>query len=916
MPGCLLIDGNNILFRAFYAFDGKNLRTRAGLPTGALFGFTRMLLRLLRDRRPEFVAVAFDVARETFRHRRYPEYKAHRRPTPPDLLPQFPLAHKIVEAMGIRIAADKEYEADDMIGTLVERFKSETEVTVVTGDRDLLQLIDERVVVELCVKGITETVTMGPSLFATEYGFPPARIVDMKALWGDSSDNIPGVDGIGEKKALSLIREYGSLDGVYQNLENIGNPRMRQQLVAGEASARLSFELATICRTVPEIAEPARYAWNPSGLTAPELIGLLRELEFTSLASGLAGTEAPAVQPPAVSIPALTEPALPVLKPLEGERVLLTTPGEIAEFLANAGPIIAFDIETSGFDPRTNEIVGVSVAVAGERAGYIPLRHAYLGLDPSMQPPEGDVWPLLVGAWANRTVAGHHLKFDLAFLRERGIPLPTRIFDTMLAAYVIDPTMPNGLKPLSERLLGVETIEYTDVAGKRPFSEVAIEEAAAYAGQDALLTMRLHDRFQAELGGTGLGKLYGELELPLLPLLLDMEATGIGINRPYLRELGQELRERMKNLEASIHAHAGTVFNVNSGKQLQEILFVKLGLTPPKRTKTGFSTDSEVLSELADVHPICRDLLAYRELAKLESTYVDSLGELANPKTGLIHTSFNQTVTATGRLSSSNPNLQNIPVKTELGRSVRRAFIPPRQGDLLLSIDYSQIELRLLAHFSNDAALVDAFRNKLDIHAITAGRLFGKPAAEVSEAERKIGKTVNFGIIYGISAHGLAAQLGVSRPEAQKYIDNFFAGYPDVLAFFAGNLEKAKAEGRVETLFGRVRPLPELRERSHTTRSFGERVARNTPLQGTAADLVKKAMLDADRAIREGGFQTRLILQIHDEIVFTVPAEELAVIGPKLRDVMERVVALRVPLVCDAAVGPNLADLRETTFAG
>ncbi|HEY9069137.1 MAG TPA: DNA polymerase I [Candidatus Ozemobacteraceae bacterium] len=919
MPGCLLIDGNNILFRAFYAFDGKNLRTRAGLPTGALFGFTRMLLRLLRDRRPEFAVVAFDVARETFRHRRYPEYKAHRRPTPPDLLPQFPLAHKIVEAMGIRIAASREYEADDMIGTLAERFKTDTEVTIVTGDRDLLQLIDERVVVELCVKGITETVTMGPALFASEYGFAPPRIVDMKALWGDSSDNIPGVDGIGEKKALGLIREYGSLDGVYQNLENIGNPRMRQQLAAGEASARLSFELATICRTVPEIAEPASYAWNPSCLTAPGLIGLLHELEFTSLASGLAGTEAPASPPPTISGPApagdSAGPILPALKPLDGERILLTTPEKIAGFLAKAGPVIAFDIETSGFDPRTNEIVGVSVAIDGSRAGYIPLRHAYLGLDPAMQPPEGEVWALLTGAWENRTVAGHHLKFDLAFLRERDIPLPKRIFDTMLAAYVIDPTMPNGLKPLSERLLGVETIEYANVAGKRPFSEVAIEEAAAYAGQDAILTMRLYDRFRAELGGTGLEKLYEELELPLLPLLLEMEATGIGINRPYLRELGQELRERMKNLEASIHAHAGTVFNVNSGKQLQEILFVKLGLTPPKRTKTGFSTDSEVLSELADVHPICHDLLAYRELAKLESTYVDSLGALADPKTGLIHTSFNQTVTATGRLSSSNPNLQNIPVKTELGRSVRRAFIPPRQGDLLLSIDYSQIELRLLAHFSNDAALVDAFRNRLDIHAITAGRLFGIPVSEVDEARRKIGKTVNFGIIYGISAHGLAAQLGISRPEAQKYIDNFFSGYPDVLAFFAGNLEKAQAEGRVGTLFGRVRPLPELRERSHTTRSFGERVARNTPLQGTAADLVKKAMLDADRVIREGGFQARLILQIHDEIVFTVPAGEVSAIGPKLREVMERVVELRVPLVCDAAVGPNLADLRETTFA-
>lgn len=914
MPGCLLIDGNNIVFRAFYAFDGKNLRTRSGLPTGALFGYMRMLLKLLRERQPEFVCVAFDVARETFRHRRYPAYKAHRRPTPEDLLHQLPLAHEIAETIGIKIAAGREYEADDMIGTLTERFKHDTDVTIVTGDRDLLQLIDQRVVVELCVKGITETVPMGPASFESEYGFPPRRIVDMKALWGDSSDNIPGVDGIGEKKALGLIREFGSLEQVYANLEKIGNPRMREQLAAGKESALLSYELATICRTVPEIGDQTDYAWNISNLHSPKLANMLEELEFTSLAAGLAVGDAPSGPVSGAGEPASPASVQPqvVLKPLEGERLLLTDIDAITAFLAEAGQDIAFDIETDGLNPRTDRIVGVSLAVNERRSAYIPLHHSYLGV--AAQPPAEQVYGLLANAWRDRRVIGHNLKFDLAFLKTAGVSLPTQIFDTMLAAYVLDPTMPNGLKQLSERLFGVETLEYADVAGKRPFSEVEVEAAVSYACQDALLTMKLFTLFTTRLAESSLGKLYAGLELPLLPLLLEMETTGIGLNRPYLKELAADIRDRMRELEATIHTHAGYVFNVNSGKQLQEVLFTKLGLTPPKKTKTGFSTDSDVLTELAALHPICRDLIDYRELAKLENTYVDTLGTLADPKTGLIHTSFNQTVTATGRLSSSNPNLQNIPVKTELGRKVRRAFIPPRLGDVLLSIDYSQIELRLLAHFSEDPALVEAFRNKLDIHAMTAARIFGKAVGDVSDAERKIGKTVNFGIIYGISAHGLAIQLGISRPEAQKYIDGFFSGYPGVTAFFETNLQKAKADGCVSTMFGRIRPLPELREKSHTLRAFGERVARNTPLQGTAADLVKKAMLDADRELRRGGFGTRLILQIHDEIVFTVPGGELPVVGPRLADVMEQVVGLRVPLVCDTAAGSNLADLQEIHF--
>ncbi|HNV68151.1 MAG TPA: DNA polymerase I [Candidatus Ozemobacteraceae bacterium] len=933
MSGCLLVDGNNLLYRAFYALEKQRLTNRSGEPTGALFGFLRILLKVLRDERPECVGIAFDMARKTFRHQMYAEYKSTRRPTPSELLKQIPHAWDLCRALGFRLLMSEEYEADDLIGSAAESCKGNLPVRIVTGDRDLLQLIDDQVVVLLCRHNLSETTMMNREVFVQEYKFDPIRIVDYKALMGDASDNIPGVTGIGEKKATTLIQQHGSLDGVYAALEQIANPRMKQQLIEGRESAYFSYRLATIKRDAPWGTGPEDLAWPGLEAALPALVPLLRRWNFLSMVQELERQypdspawkpvqeeTRPGGQPHEPSLPGLDEPSgevgaptvmvEPVLQPVPGERLLVRTDEEFEQVLSQLGETVAIDVETDHLSPRQGRIVGFSLSCGPERSWYVPVRHRYFGFQAEGQPDAALVFPRLAEALQTRRLLGHNLKFDLAFLHREGVTGTGTPEDTMLAAYVLNPTRSNALKELARTELGLDAVTFEQVVGKGNFADVPLDKAAEYAGQDVILPWLLREKFAAGFSARPeLAKLYEQLERPLMPLLLEMETTGIGLNRSYLGELQRDLQSRLNQLEQRIHEYAGGPFNVNSNKQLQEVLFQKLALPSPKRTRTGLSTDSEVLEHLADAHPIAQLLLEYRELAKLKNTYADTLADLVDQRTGLIHTHFNQTITATGRLSSSNPNLQNIPIKSEWGRKVRRAFVPPVAGQTLLSIDYSQIELRLLAHFSKDPSLVEAFRHGVDVHAVTAGRLFGKFPEAVTDEERKVGKTVNFGIIYGISAHGLARQLQIPRNAAQTYIDQFFAGYPGVTAFFERNQQEAAEKMEVSTLWGRVRPLPELADRNRNQRAFGERVARNTPLQGTAADLVKKAMLDAAKALCDGGFRTRLILQIHDELVFSAPPEELPAVSDLMTTTMERVAALDVPLVCDAATGPNLADL-------
>lgn len=902
MRRCLLIDGNNIIFRAYYAFQNQRLKTRSGKPTGAVYGFVRMLLKMLEDRQPELVAVAFDTSRDTFRRRIYPEYKAKRKPTPEDLLDQIPLAHQVVEALGIKILKHDDYEADDLIGSAAARLKDEFHIEIVTGDRDLLQLVEDNVLVELCLKGVSETREMDVPAFREEYGFDPRGIIELKALMGDASDNIPGVKGIGEKKGLALIQQFKTIAALYESLDQVDNDKMRQKLADDREMAFMSHDLATIRCDVDCVAGPHELVWRETGWESPEFVKILHDLEFNSLYREFAGRDLAEAPTTAAEVKS---------NELVGERILLTRPEDLQTFLSGCGDKVCLDIETDGFDPYADRIVGISLAASAEKAVYIPLRHAYLGLTPQDQMAPDSCFSLLSEHLAGKTIIGHNLKFDLAFLDEAGVKLGGKIFDTLIAAYVIDPTRSNALKNLARDLFGFVVKDFNEVAGNQSFAAVDLASATAYGCQDTLLTWYLYDHFKKELEKNKLEHLFNSLEMPLVPILMNMEKVGIKLNEKYLSELSIELADRLSELEASIHAHAGRIFNVNSTKQLQEILFNELGLEPPKKTKTGYSTDSEVLQRLAFAHPICKDLLEYRELAKLKSTYAETLAQLVNHKTHLIHTSFNQAVTATGRLSSSNPNMQNIPIKTEWGRKIRRAFVPPLSGHRFLSIDYSQIELRLLAHFSQDPALVEAYAHGTDIHAISAGRIFKKDPAEVTAFERNIGKTVNFGILYGISAHGLAEDLAISRPQAKEYIDAFYNSFPRVTEFFDQVVDQARQSGEVETLLGRVRKVPDITSSKFQIRSGAERIAKNTRLQGSAADLVKKAMIDTVKMLCDSGSEARLILQIHDELVFSVPADELATIAAKVKQIMENCVRLNVPLVCDMTAGDNLADLQE-----
>lgn len=924
MPGCLLIDGNNIIFRAYYAFQNQRLKTSDGVHTGALYGFLRMLLKMLKDRRPDLIAVAFDTSRNTFRRKLFADYKAKRKPAPEELLAQIPLAQQAVEALGIKIMTHEDYEADDLIGSAASSLAADYHVNIVTGDRDLLQLINDKVTVELCQKGVTDTREIDPAEFAKEYGFPPTGIIELKALMGDSSDNIPGVRGIGEKKGLALIQQFGSISRLYAEIASIDNDKLRQKLLDDQEMAKLSHDLATIRLDVPTFNGVSELRWNPDNLNSAAFTSFLQRFEFNSLYREFAGRDLHAVArslseaTDQIPVPAVSGAGTPsaldtvsTLKPVPGEKLIVSCIGDLKKFWEGVGDTICLDVETSGFDPVNSHIVGVSLSTGIERAVYVPLRHSYLGLSPEDQIGSDEFFAFLRQNLGGRRVVGHNLKFDLAFLAEEGVSAGTDLFDTLLAAYVIDPTRSNALKSLGKSLLGFEVTEFNQVAAGGSFAAVDLATAKDYGCQDVLLTMHLYPLLKQELDAKKLLRLFTELEMPLLPILQGMERYGIGLNGGYLTDLSRELSDRLSELEASIHAHAGRIFNVNSTQQLQEVLFKDLGLNPPKKTKTGYSTDSEVLRLLATQHPICGDLLEYREMAKLKSTYAESLTTLVNPKTGLIHASFNQAVTATGRLSSSNPNMQNIPIKTEWGRKIRRAFIPPRAGDLFVSIDYSQIELRLLAHFSQDPGLVEAYLNGIDIHAISAGRIFHKPPTEVTSAERNVGKTVNFGILYGISAHGLAEDLAISRPQAKEYIDAFYNGFSHVNEFFEQVLVEARKSGEVETLLGRIRHLPDINSSKFQLRSGAERIAKNTRLQGSAADLVKKAMLDTSRWLCEHGFQSRLILQIHDELVFSVPQTELAAVAPELKRIMETCVSLNVPLICDVSCGPNLADLEE-----
>ena len=886
-PTLYLIDGSAYIYRAYHAVRG--LSNSSGLPTNATFGFTRMLIKLMQERSPEYVAMFFDAKGPTFRHERYADYKANRPPMPDDLIQQLPWIRKVTEAFNIPVFEMAGYEADDLIGTLGHLAEQNGfRVVMVTGDKDFMQLVSERCTVWDPMKD----QVLDPDAIRAAFDLDPRQIIDVMGLSGDTSDNIPGVPGIGQKTAVRLIQQFGSLDGVYAGIETITAKKLKENLLAYKSQALLSRELVTIDRQAPLECDPEELkAGQPDD---DALFQLFAQLEFRQLQHEYA-SPAESVQRHYTAIMDVAALEKLVRRLESAER-------------------FALDTETTSLDPMQARLVGLSFCVAPGTAWYIPVGHNYLGAPEqlSLQVVFERLRPVL----SNPRIAkiGQNIKYDWMVLRRHGLDLAGVDFDTMVASYLINPgKRVHGLDQIALDYLGHKTISYADVAGKgktaATFDQVILDKAIPYACQDADMTLSAFEVFLPLLEENGLSKLMRQVEMPLLPVLLEMEMTGVCVDRAKLGELSRLFAGQLDRLEQQIHDLAGECFNINSSQQLGTILFDKLNLPVQKKTrkKTGYSTDVEVLTTLARDHELPALVLRHRTLAKLKSTYADALLQLIHPETGRIHTSFNQTVTATGRLSSSDPNLQNIPIRTAEGREIRKAFVP-RPSWELLSADYSQIELRILAHVSQDPILIKAFEDDEDIHTRTAAEVFQVFPQMINDDLRRQAKAINFGIIYGMSAFGLSRELDISNKMAQTYIDHYFERYQGVKSFIEHTIATAHKTGQTSTLLGRIRQLPDIASTNRNVRQFAERTAVNTPIQGSAADLIKLAMINVSRALRQKGMQAAMLLSVHDEMIFEVPPDELDEAKALVRSEMENVWDLAVPLKVNLATGKNWAE--------
>ena len=884
----VLVDGSSYLYRAFHAMP--SLTNSKGDPTGAAYGMTNMLKRLEAEVAPELAAVIFDAKGKTFRDDLYPEYKANRAPMPMELRAQIEPIHAIVRALGFQVLVVGGVEADDVIGTLAEQARAAgLDVLVCTGDKDMAQLVGDHVAM---INNLDDAVLDAAGV-AKKFGVPPESIVDYLALVGDAVDNVPGVPKVGPKTASKWLAEYGTLERLVERAGEIRG-KVGESLRASLAQIPLSKELVTIRRDVPLDVGPLDLALVEPDTEA--LKALYGELEFRTWLGELldAGGDAPAETPAAEYETVLDEAALDAWI----ERL-------------GAAEAIAFDTETTSLDYMQADLVGVSFAVEPGHAAYVPFGHDYTGA-PDQLPREtvlAKLRPILESARPAKI--GQNLKYDMSVLARAGIALAGVAFDTMLESYVLDSTATrHDMDSLALKYLGHRTIHYEDVAGKGAkqlsFNQIPIEDAGPYAAEDADVTLRLHRVLRPRLDEhASLAKLCDTVEIPLVPVLSRVERNGVRIDVRRLNQQSAELAERMREIEASAHESAGGPFNLGSAKQIRTILFEQLGLPVLAKTPKGQpSTAESVLQELAFDHALPKLILEHRAVAKLKSTYTDALPACVNPATGRVHTSYHQAVASTGRLSSSDPNLQNIPVRTHEGRRIRQAFVPD-PGLRMVAADYSQIELRIMAHLSGDRGLCDAFASGADIHRATAAEVFAGGAAEVTDEQRRSAKAINFGLIYGMSAFGLARQLGIERGEAQRYVELYFSRYPGVKAFMDTTRESARERGWVETVFGRRLYLPEIGSSNVHRRQYAERTAINAPMQGTAADIIKRAMLSLDAWIAESGAPVRMIMQVHDELVFEVAGEAVEEVTPRIRERMTGAAALSVPLVVDVGVGDN-----------
>jgi len=888
-----LVDGTALAYRGYFAFIKNPLINSKGENTSAPFAFTNSLLKLIREFEPTHLAVIFDAPGKTFRHERYEQYKATREKMPEDLAQSLPRVRQVVEAMSIPIIEIKGFEADDVMGTLARRGSLEgMEVILVTGDKDLMQCLDNRVQMLKPGRRGEEYRTFTSADVRERYGVEPSQIIDFLGLMGDSSDNVPGVPQVGEKTAQRLIQEYGSIESVLEHASEVSQVRVRENLVEYAAQARLSKELVTIDTEVPLELAPEDLLFE--GFNVPVLADLFTDLEFTSLTREL-----------------LQESEDTVSDSDQMNYVLVDSTEKLDRVLVEIArsDIVAVDLETTDLNPLMARVVGISISTEPNSAFYLPVRH----MEGRNLPAEETLEKLAVFLEdPKKQKTGHNIKYDALVLRNEGIMLKGIAFDSMVASYLLNPSRrQHGLDSLSLEYLQHQTIPITSLIGKGKnqisFADVPVKDAKDYACEDADISLRLRSEMVPKLGLLKLQSLLDEIEVPLISVLVEMEKMGVLVDLDLLSDMGEEFAGELSQLEEAIHAYADVEFNVNSPQQLQEILFEKLELPRGKKTKTGYSTDSEVLEGLTEEHPIAEKILDYRALNKLKNTYIEAIPRLVNPVTGRIHTSFNQTVATTGRLSSSEPNLQNIPIRTREGKRIRRAFVAP-PGRVLLSADYSQIELRIMAHLSGDRRLLDAFRKSEDIHTSTAAAIFDCPIDEVDETQRRHAKTVNFGVMYGMGSVSLSKQLGITHAEAKDFIDSYFKRFSGVSGYIEETREMARRNGYVTTLLNRRRYMPELESTAPQVRAFAERTAVNTPIQGSAADMIKKAMISIQEWIWEGDMPADMIIQVHDELVFEVDEGAVEEIRAGVISRMENALELDVPILVEAAWGHTWAD--------
>ena len=918
----VLVDGSSYLYRAFHAFPP--LTNSAGEPTGAMYGVLNMLKSLISQVQPSHIAVVFDAKGKTFRDEMFEQYKSHRPPMPDDLRKQIQPLHDIIRALGIPLLVIEGVEADDVIGTLaVAASKANQKVLISTGDKDMAQLVDDNI---MLINTMNNTL-LDREAVIEKYGIPPELIIDYLALMGDSADNIPGVAGVGEKTALGLLQGIGSMAEIYANLDKVaelpirGAKKLGDKLLAEKEMADLSYRLATIKTDVALDITPEQLTLGASN--NDQLTEYFGRYEFkrwlNEVMNGADSITNNTEQPTKINhyqaTPALaqdnSDEALPAIQIDRSRYETLLTEADLNRWVEKLkqAKLFALDTETDNLDYMAANLVGISFALENGEAAYLPLQLDYLGAPKTLE--KTTALTLLKPVLENPTIqkVGQNFKYDLTIFARNGIDVQGVAFDTMLESYVLNSTGRHNMDDLAKRYLGHQTITFEEIAGKGKnqltFNQIPLEKAAEYAAEDADVTMKLQQVLWEKLSKEPtLEKLFKEMELPLLGVLSRMERRGVLIDSDALFLQSNEIANRLSELEEQAYVLAGQPFNLASTKQLQEILFDKLGLPVIQKTPKGApSTNEEVLEELAFSHELPKVLVEHRGLSKLKSTYTDKLPQMVNPQTGRVHTSYHQAVTATGRLSSSDPNLQNIPIRNEEGRRIRQAFIA-REGFTIVAADYSQIELRIMAHLSQDQGLINAFTQGKDIHRSTAAEIFGVALDEVTSEQRRNAKAINFGLIYGMSAFGLSRQLGIGRADAQSYMDLYFKRYPGVQTFMHDIREKAKAQGYVETLFGRRLYLPDINSSNGMRRKAAERVAINAPMQGTAADIIKRAMIQLDQKLQNDP-DIAMIMQVHDELVFEVRSEKVAFYSELIKTQMESAADLVVPLIVDVGQGTN-----------